>query len=279
MIPILMYHQVADIPRKLDPLGLAMPPARFEEQMRHLAQRGYHCLTLPEAVRFVRSGRRAPTKAFVLTFDDGYQNVHSQACPILQQFGFTATVFLVAGRMGASSNWAGQDGERSALLLSWEEARDLARRRFVLGSHTLTHPPLCLLDEQSAFEEIRDSKALLEDQLGLRIDLFSYPFSDADARIKRLVRSAGYRAACGGDCGPKSLYYLWRVPCLRDDAPWLFTMKASGWYNRKIALRESPSGRLLRRYAGVLRNRPALRHADRLAALYDHLDVGSEPKP
>ena len=247
MIPILMYHQVAEIPRKLDPLGLAVPPAQFEQQMSYLARNGYQCLTLPEAVRHLRKGRRAPAKSFVLTFDDGYQDVHSKACPILEKFGFTATVFLVAGRMGSPSNWWGQEGARSGLLLSWAEARDLVRRGFILGSHTLSHPWLNSLDDQSAFEEIRNSRVLLQDQLDMQVDFFSYPYSDSDARIEGLVESAGYTAACAGDSGPWSVFHLWRVPCVRDDTTLSFALKASGWYNKRTALRESAPGRLLRR--------------------------------
>lgn len=256
MIPILMYHQVAEIPRKLDPRGLAVPPDQFEQQMSYLARNAYLCLTLPEAVRHLRRGGRAPAKSFVLTFDDGYQDVHSRDCPILERFGFTATVFLVAGRMGASSNWAGQDGARSGLLLSWAEARDLARRGFVLGSHTLSHPRLSLLDDRSAFEEIRNSRMLLEDRLGMPVDFFSYPYSDSDARIERLVESAGYAAACAGDSGPWSVFHLWRAQCVRDDTTLSFALKASGWYHRRIALRESAPGRLLRRSVRKLRRAP-----------------------
>jgi len=274
MIPILMYHQVAEIPRKLDPRGLAVPPGQFEGQMSYLARKAYLCLTLPEALRHLRKGGRAPAKSFVLTFDDGYQNVHSRACPILERFGFTATVFLVAGRMGSPSNWAGQEGARSGLLLSWAEARDLARRGFVLGSHTLSHPRLSLLDGQSAFEEIRNSRVLLQDRLDMQVDFFSYPYSDSDARIERLVESAGYTAACAGDSGPWSVFHLWRTPCLRDDTTLSFALKASGWYNRRIALRESAPGRLLRRGVRNLRHLPTNR---RRPDALNH-DLGREPE-
>lgn len=274
MIPILMYHQVAEVPRTLDPLGLAVPPAQFEQQMSYLARHAYLCLTLAEAVRHLREGGRPPAKSFVLTFDDGYRDAHLQACPILEKFGFTATVFLVAGRIGALSNWAGQEGARSGLLLSWAEARGLARRGFVLGSHTLSHPRLTRLDDQSAFEEIRNSRVLLQDHLDMQIDFFSYPYSNSNARIERLVESAGYIAACGGNSGPWSPFYLWRAPCLRDDTTVSFALKASGWYNRLIALRESAPGRLLRRSVRNLRHLWTIRRRPSVPSP----DPGREPE-
>jgi peptidoglycan/xylan/chitin deacetylase (PgdA/CDA1 family) len=276
MIPILMYHQVADISRKLDPLGLAVSPAQFERQMSYLARNGYSCLTMPEAVRHFRKDGRAPARSFVLTFDDGYQDVHSKACPILEKFGFTATVFLVAGCMGSPSNWWGQEGARSGQLLSWAEARDLVQRGYILGSHTLSHPFLNLLDDQSAFEEIRNSRVLLQEQLELQVDFFSYPYSQSDARIERLVESAGYTAACAGDSDPWSVFHLWRVPCLGDDMLLSFALKVGGWYDKRTALRESAPGRLLRNNFRKFRRRLGIRHPSLRDVLNQDLDGESK---
>jgi peptidoglycan/xylan/chitin deacetylase (PgdA/CDA1 family) len=230
-----------------------VPPTQFEQQMRYLARNGYRCLTLTEAVFYLRKGRGAPAKSFVVTFDDGYRDVHTNAAPILERFGFTATVFLVASRMDSPSDWAGQEGERAGQLLSWHEARDLARRGFVLGSHTLTHPRLTTLDDASAFAEIRDSKLLLQDRLGMPVDFFSYPYSFTDTRIARLVESAGYAAACAGNSGAWGLFHLWRIPCLKADTPLAFALKAGGLYHTRIVLRESAPGRLLRDSVRTLR--------------------------
>jgi peptidoglycan/xylan/chitin deacetylase (PgdA/CDA1 family) len=279
MIPIFMYHQVTEISRKLDPLGLAVLPAQFEQQMSYLARNAYHCLTLPEAVRYLRKGEHAPAKSFVLTFDDGYQDIHSTACPILEKFGLTATVFLVVGRIGSKSNWWGQEGEHSGLLLSQAEACDLARRGYILGSHTLSHPFLNLLDDQSAYEEIRNSKVLLQNKLDMQVDFFSYPFSVADARIEGLVESAGYMAACAGDSGPWSVFHLWRVPCRRNDTILSFALKVSGCYNKRTALRESHPGLLLRRFVRMFRRRLIIHDQRRPAVLNHDLDRESEREP
>jgi peptidoglycan/xylan/chitin deacetylase (PgdA/CDA1 family) len=275
MIPIFMYHQVSEISGKLDPLGLAVLPAQFEQQMSYLARNAYHCLTLPEAVRYLRKGEHAPAKSFVLTFDDGYQDVHSTACPILEKFGFTATVFLVVGRIGTSSNWWGQEGARSGLLLSRTEVQDLARRGHIIGSHTLSHPFLNLLDDQSAFTEIQTSRVLLQDQLDMQVDFFSYPFSESDARIEGLVESAGYTAACAGDSGLWSIFHLWRVPCLRNDTTLSFALKASGWYDKRTALRESTAGRLLRNNVRKIRRWLGIRHTSPRDVLNQYLDIKS----
>ena len=257
MTTILMYHQIAELSKEQDPLGLSTPPAQFEQQMDYLARNGYTCLTLAEAVQYFKQGERTPSRSFVLTFDDGYQDLFSVIRPILEKHGFTATVFLVAGRMGLMSNWQGQDKERASLLLSKTEAQELVRHGFIFGSHTISHPFLRTLDERSVLEEIRRSKALLQENLKVQVDYFSYPYSQTDDHIEDLVRSAGYKAACAGDVGPWSLFHLWRVPCVSKDTPLSFAFKVSGLYERRTALRESAPVQLLRRGVHMIRGKQA----------------------
>jgi peptidoglycan/xylan/chitin deacetylase (PgdA/CDA1 family) len=115
-----------------------------------------------------------------------------------------------------------------------------------LGSHTISHPVLTSLDDPSALDEIQNSRIHLQDRLEMQIDFFSYPYSRSNARIQGLVELAGYKAACAVDSGSWSLFNLWRVQCLRDDTALTFALKASGWYTRLFALRESVVGRNLR---------------------------------
>jgi len=263
MTTILMYHQVTEISKKLDPRGLAIPPAEFDRQMSFLARNGYKCLSLKEAVQQFQCGRRTQKKSFVLTFDDGYQDFYTNACPILEKYGFTAAVFLVADCMGMQSNWWGQDGAHSGLLLSKMEAQDLVKRGFTLGSHTLRHPFLHLLDNQTAFEEILNSRIFLHDQLDTQVEYFAYPFSETNPRIEDLVKTAGYTAACAGDSGPWSIFHLWRVPCLRGETTMTFFLKVNGWYDMRTALRESMPGLFLRRSVRLIRRRLGIHHPQR----------------
>ncbi len=253
MITILMYHQIADIPKILDPLGLAISPFQFEQQMNFLARNGYTCLTLADAVQSLQEGKQMSGKFFVLTFDDGYHDVYSTACPIIEKFGFTATIFLVANCMGSLGNWWVEGDTSASLLLSQDEARKLSQRGFIFGSHTLSHPFLNKLDEDSAFNEIFKSKIILQSELDTSIDYFSYPYSVTNPHIEQLVKLAGYKAACAGDRGPWSLFHMWRVPCLRTDSLLTFSMKASGLYGWQSALRESASGRILHSGIRLLR--------------------------
>jgi peptidoglycan/xylan/chitin deacetylase (PgdA/CDA1 family) len=246
MIPILLYHQIAEVPAEHDPLGLAVTPERFEQQMVYLYRAGYHCLSLTEAVHRLRHASPLLRKSFVITIDDGYRDIYTTVWPILDRYGFTATVFLVAGRSDCLSDWEGQCGLAAAPLLSWVQVRELASFGITFGGHTLTHPRLTTLDDEQALNEARQAKRLIEDNLRREVRFFSYPYHDYNDRIQGVVTEAGYDAACGGRRGRWGLFNLWRVDCKRNDNQLSFALKAGGKYHQYTWLREQTQcGRVL----------------------------------
>ena len=52
-----------------------------------------------------------PGKWLALTFDDGYQDFADAAWPLLQRYGFSATVFLVTDHVGGHAEWDREYGE------------------------------------------------------------------------------------------------------------------------------------------------------------------------
>jgi peptidoglycan/xylan/chitin deacetylase (PgdA/CDA1 family) len=88
---ILYYHRVND---ENDPFSPSMATALFAQQMRFVA-RHYKVVSLTEALD--RLEARVPENVLAITFDDGYQDNYTNAFPILQQYGLTATIFLTTG--------------------------------------------------------------------------------------------------------------------------------------------------------------------------------------
>jgi len=90
---ILMYHRIADEP--IDPWGLAVSPAHFEQQLEVL-RRTRRPLPLGEFMRMLGAGT-LPSDAVALTFDDGYVDNLIAGLPRLAAAGVPATVFLATG--------------------------------------------------------------------------------------------------------------------------------------------------------------------------------------
>ncbi len=63
----------------------------------------------------------------------------------------------------------------AALMMTYDQLRELSRHGHIVGSHTMTHPNMAYLNEDDAQRELGESKQRLESQLGAPIKHFSYP--------------------------------------------------------------------------------------------------------
>ena len=93
---ILCYHRVAAV--ACDPWTLAVRPDRFAGQIEALVQRR-RVVPLSWLARELGQGR-APKRTAAVTFDDGYADVLTDGCPVLERFGCPATLFLTTGAIG-----------------------------------------------------------------------------------------------------------------------------------------------------------------------------------
>jgi len=84
-----------------------------------------------------------------LTFDDGYENNLQYALPILERFGFSATVFVIAGRLGQEDNWQHRFEPRPWMkLLGVEGVRELSARGMEVGAHGMMHRTLSRMEAE-----------------------------------------------------------------------------------------------------------------------------------
>jgi peptidoglycan/xylan/chitin deacetylase (PgdA/CDA1 family) len=189
-VPVLMYHQIAPHRAGSALNAWRLRPEDFERQLDHLARRGLAGVTLRD---LLDAPPRPGDRRVVLTFDDGYDNVRTAALPLLRARGFSATVFVVSGKLGGANDW---DGETPGdALLSEEGVRELAAAGLEVGSHGATHRALPELPDAELAAETRGSRERLERIVGLPVVSFCYPFGACDARAEAAIREAGFRAA------------------------------------------------------------------------------------
>ena len=237
---ILMYHAFA---AGGEPTSRFVVSRRaFERQMRWLARRR-PVLALDELLAHRRAHRLPPAGAVVVTIDDGYDDVRSEAQPVLRSVGVAATLFVVTGRMGEVNRW--DDGPLAGRpLVSWDDARELHRNGLTLGAHTRTHPLLPELPRADAEEEIAGSRADLARALGEPVETFAYPFGRWDEATAEAVRRAGFGCAVsirtGRNCAATPPYALRRVEIHGDESFFRFRLAVVFGDSRIF-------GRLLRR--------------------------------
>jgi peptidoglycan/xylan/chitin deacetylase (PgdA/CDA1 family) len=188
-VPVLMYHEIADPSESRS--RLAVSPDAFAAQLDCLADGGFETMTAAALSRMLRQGDgELPERTIVLTFDDGYEDFHSRAMPLLSQHGFTATLFLTSGWVQDAGSESA--GKRPTGMLSWDQVTAAARAGIEIAAHTCWHPQLDQLPENLVREELCTSKATLEERLGVPVPGLAYPFGYSNATVRRVAREAGY---------------------------------------------------------------------------------------
>jgi peptidoglycan/xylan/chitin deacetylase (PgdA/CDA1 family) len=187
--PVLMYHGVATVAD--DPFHLFVTPVRFHRQMLLLKRcglRGVSLGTLGDAI----AANRAQGLVGI-TFDDGYRDVLRFAVPVLHQYGFVATFFVVSDLLGGSNTW---DPPPRRDLMTAADVRDLAASGQEIGSHGARHVRLTEVTAAELRNEVAGSRATLAGLLGAEPRTFCYPYGAVDGTVVRAVADAGYTYGC-----------------------------------------------------------------------------------
>lgn len=164
---------------------------RFEWQMARIAERGVATQDLP----YARAYRCGSKPGVCVTFDDAFANLLENALPVTRQLGVPATVFAVAGNLGAKPGWTMPCGhpESDEVVMSAEQVRrGVQDGLFCLGSHTMTHPDLTKIPPVEARHEIVESKAALEKIGGVPVGALAFPHGAYNAAIVEMAEAAGY---------------------------------------------------------------------------------------
>ena len=193
---MLTYHAISSPPRGTTYRGIFYESRNFARQLAELRAAGFKSTPPSGAIEKIVGGDGNPDRKITLTFDDGYRSVVEAALPVLKETGFSATVFLVADRLGGSNDWDACEGVVSTSLMDVAQVREWIAAGNRIGSHTLSHPHLQRIPLTRAREEIQSSKRKLEDLFGTAVEDFCYPYGHYNEAVVELVREAGYLTAC-----------------------------------------------------------------------------------
>lgn len=181
-LPIILYHKT---------------PQDFENQMKLLIERGYTAVTMNEATEIITGKIIGPSKPVAITFDDGFSD-QLKALEILRKLNLKSTFYIIIG--SRNSGWC-LGVEKKAnncgdAYMNWDEIKSIASSGLVeIGSHTVDHTSLSSQSEKVQRYEIFESKRILEEKLGIKINSFAYPYGKYSEITKRLVAEAGYKNA------------------------------------------------------------------------------------
>jgi hypothetical protein len=225
----LIYHSVdGGLPIELD-----LPPAVLKRQLEHLA-RTSQVLHYDKALARLQQGAPWLSKAFVLTFDDGYRSFFTSVYPMLLHLQLPAILFVTTGFVEDRIAYPMLSNPKlAAEPVTWEMLGIMAESGLVtLGAHTHTHPVLSDVPVGQIEEELAKPIALFQQRLGITPHHFSYPRAIWCPDIEHLV-ARYYKSAVigGGEQATSSRFNPYRIPRLpirRSDGWKYFQAKVHG---------------------------------------------------
>jgi len=190
-VQLLTYHSISN-----DPGPTSIPASVFRAQIDAVAATGYRVVGLGEVADWLAGRIELPARSLAITFDDGFTDFATEAAPVLATHGFSATVFLPTGKMGAFADWPGEQTDPARPLMSWAQVRSLAQQGIEFGAHSITHPKLPTLSAPDLAREVTESRAEIERQLGRAPTSFAPPYGASNRAVINEIRKH-YAISCG----------------------------------------------------------------------------------
>ncbi len=182
-IPIIMYHDIAATKE----VSWDVTPDELERHFQALQEGGYTPISMDQMVNHLRTGSQLPEKPVLLTFDDNYIGQYQYAFPLLKKYNYPAV-------WSVHTRFVGTGGKKPKA--TWDQLREMSKSGLItVASHTVNHLNLKDLSDREIEKEVTESKKVLEKELGIAIDYFTYPEGDFTERAREKIKNAGYKGA------------------------------------------------------------------------------------
>jgi len=187
-VPVLSYFQFSEKKEN----NLVITRENFESQMKYLKDNGYQVITLEKFYSFLQYKEQIPDKSVVITLEDGWESVYKIAVPILQKYGYPATLFVYSNMISKNKS-----------ALTWEQVKEMSGDGFDIQCQSISKRDLTLPKKKESFKkyvyavirEVTTPKNLLQKKLGKECQFYAYPQGKANNLVVSLIKKAGYKAA------------------------------------------------------------------------------------
>ncbi|CAH0296757.1 Poly-beta-1,6-N-acetyl-D-glucosamine N-deacetylase [Pedobacter sp. Bi27] len=216
-VPILCYHQVRNWKVTDGKVGkdYIVEIQNFKDQMKMLADSGYHTILPDQLYAYLNTGAALPSKPIMLTFDDTDLDQFTIVRPTLDKLGYKAVYFIMTVSIGKKGKFVD--------YMSKEQIKQLADEGNVIGSHTYDHKNFKKYAGKDWEEQLDKPTKKLEEITGKKMTEFAYPFGLWNAEGIPELKKRGFRMA-------------YQLSTKRDEKDPLFTIRriiASGYWSPK----------------------------------------------
>jgi peptidoglycan/xylan/chitin deacetylase (PgdA/CDA1 family) len=216
-VPILCYHQVRNWKATDGKVGkdYIVEIQNFKDQMKMLADSGYHTILPDQLYAYLNNGAKLPSKPIMLTFDDTDLDQFTIVNPTLKKHGYKAVYFIMTVSIGKKGKFVD--------YMSSAQIKQLSDEGNIIGSHTYDHKNFKKYAGKDWEEQLDKPTKKLEEITGKKITDFAYPFGLWNAEGIPELKKRGFKMA-------------FQLSTKRDEKDPLFTVRriiASGYWSPK----------------------------------------------
>lgn len=216
-VPILCYHQVRNWKPTDGKVGkdYIVEIQNFKDQMKMLADSGYHTILPDQLYAYLNEGAKLPSKPIMLTFDDTDLDQFTIVNPTLKKLGYKAVYFIMTVSIGKKGKFVD--------YMSSDQIKQLSDEGNVIGSHTYDHKNFKKYAGKDWEEQLDKPTKKLEEITGKKMTNFAYPFGLWNAEGIPELKKRGFKMA-------------FQLSTKRDEKDPLFTIRriiASGYWSPK----------------------------------------------
>ena len=214
---IFSYHEIADKSETLDST-YAVSAANFEAQMKWLIDDGYNFIKIDDIINARKHNKPLPSKAVLITFDDGYQSVYDNAFPILRKYHIPSLIALVGSWLQAADkvDFDGHQIDRSKFLSQYEIKEMIASGLVEVGSHSYHlhrgilgnpqgnmesavttrqwFPDQAVYEDDKSYheriyEDLKTNNDFLKEYTGQKPRVMVWPYGEYNMEVKKIAES------------------------------------------------------------------------------------------
>jgi len=216
---IFSYHEIAEKSETLDST-YAVSVANFEAQMKWLIDNGYHFIKIDDIINYRKHNKPLPSKAVLITFDDGYQSVYTNAFPIIKKYQIPTVIALVGSWLQAKDkvDFGAYMIDRTKFLSQKEIKEMVASGLVEVGSHSyflhrgiLGNPqgnmePTAITRQwlrdkgvyeddksyqQRIYEDLKTNNDFLKKYTGQKPRVMVWPYGEYNMEVRKIAESLG----------------------------------------------------------------------------------------
>jgi peptidoglycan/xylan/chitin deacetylase (PgdA/CDA1 family) len=183
-VPILMYHYVSWPPANADRYrrDLSVAPEQLAEHLAYLQGQGYQGITFYDLLNHLAWGQPLPDRPIILTFDDGYRDNYDNAFPLLRQYGFPATFFVLTE----------VTSQGVPDYMTWDQLREMAAAGMDIECHSRVHDDLPKISYDRLVWQVLGCREMIEAELGQRPRFVAYPSGQFNEEVAAVFASDHY---------------------------------------------------------------------------------------